>query len=239
MHDADTNTLFRALPDEVAQRELVERFQPLAFKLAGRYAHRGIELDDLRQVACIGLLAAIDRFDPEFGSSFLSFAVPTITGELKRHFRDSGWGTAVPRRMKDVSIAGRRANEELSQKLGRSPTVKEVADTIGVTEDEVTEAAALGSAYRPDALDAPRREDGYAYGETLGDPDPQIDLVIDLDAVRPILEQRPEREQRILYLRFYEDLTQRQIADVMNISQMHVSRILAASLERMRVLLEV
>ncbi len=238
MDEERAEPLFHRLPDEDARRELFELFRPLATHLANRYSYRGVEREDLVQVAHLGLLNAIDRFDPEFGSRFVSFAVPTITGELKRYFRDAGWGTAVPRRLKEVSVMSRRANEELTQRLGRSPTVEEVASEIGVSTDEVTEAASLGSAYRPDALDAPRHEVGHSMVDSLGGEDRNFRLFIDLDALKPLLESRPEREREILYLRFYEEMTQRQIAEMMNISQMHVSRILATSLEKLRLLLQ-
>lgn len=238
MREEHTEELFRRLPDEQARTELVELYQPLAIDLAQRYAHRGQERDDLVQVALLGLLNAIDRYDPEYGSRFISFAVPTITGELKRYFRDVGWGTGVPRRMKDVSVMSRSANEELAQRLGRSPTVDEIARHIDATPDEVAEAAALGSAYRPEALDAPNQTLTGSRMDILGEPDRDLEMHDDLEALRPVLESRPARERKILYLRFYQDMTQRQIAEVMGISQMHVSRIISSSLEKMRLLLQ-
>lgn len=238
MDDQHAESLFRKLPDEVARRDLVELYRPLAVDLAQRYAHRGQETDDLVQVALLGLLNAIDRYDPEYGSRFISFAVPTITGELKRYFRDAGWGTGVPRRMKDVSVLSRRANEELTQRLGRSPTVEDIAVHIGCSPDEVAEAAALGSAYRPEALDAPSQSQGRTRMDSLGELDRRLEMHDELEALRPVLQSRPRREQQILYLRFYQDMTQRQIADLMGISQMHVSRIISGSLERMRLLLQ-
>lgn len=238
MYDENAEPLFRRLPDPEAREELFEMFRPLATHLANRYTYRGVDQEDLAQVAYVGLLNAIDRFDPDFGSRFVSFAAPTIAGELKRYFRDAGWGTAVPRRLKDISVLSRRANEELTQRLGRSPTVEEVAAEIGVSAEEVTEAAALGSAYRPDALDAPLNETGSSLMDSLGTDDGRLGMLIDLDTLKPLLESRPEREQQILHLRFYEDMTQRQIAEIMDISQMHVSRILSSTLEKLRVLME-
>ena len=239
MDDERAEPLFRTLPDERARAELFELYRPLANHLANRYVKRGIEVQDLEQVAAIGLLNAIDRFDPDFGSRFVSFAVPTITGELKKHFRDIGWGTRVPRRMKEISMLSRRANEELSQRLGRSPTIEEVADEIEVDVDDVVEAAALGSAYRPDALDAPLQGEDLTRKDRLGDEDGRVEMVVDLAALRPLLERQTERRRRIIELRFYEDLTQRQIAERIGISQMHVSRILSSTLEQLRVLMEV
>lgn len=238
MNDEQAEPLFRRLPDSEARQRLFELYRPLAVHLANRYCYRGVDQEDLAQVAFVGLLNAIDRFDPDYGSRFISFAAPTIAGELKRYFRDAGWGTAVPRRLKEVSVLSRRANEELTQRLGRSPTVEEVADEIGISAEEVTEAAALGSAYRPDALDAPMHEGGLSLIDSLGNDDGRLRLLIDLDVLQPLLESRPKREQEILRLRFYEEMTQRQIAEIMNISQMHVSRILSSSLEKLRVLME-
>jgi RNA polymerase sigma-B factor len=239
MNDEKATLFFRRMPDDEARRELFNIYRPLALHLANRYAYRGVEVEDLTQVAFLGLLNAIDRYDPDYGSRFFSFAIPTITGEIKRHFRDAGWATAVPRRLKDITVMCRRADEGLTQRLGRSPSVEEVAEETGLSTDEVTEAAALGSAYRPDALEAQLSGEGMARIDALGSLDGRMELFDDLDALKPILESRPERERRILHLRFYENLTQRQIAQQMNISQMHVSRILSSTLEKMRVLLEV
>lgn len=218
---------------------MVESYRPLAIELAKRYAHRGQELEDLIQVACLGLVNAIDRFDPEMGHRFVSFAVPTITGELKRHFRDTAWSVGVPRRMKEVSVASRSANEQLSQRFGRSPTVEEIAEHIGSSVDEVTEVAALGSAYRAHSLEDNHDNDWLPHIDLLGDVDPEIELFDELEALRPILRGRSRRERQILYLRFYRGMTQREIADEVGMSQMNVSRILSSSLEKLRVLLEV
>lgn len=237
MNDARAAHLFRLMPDDRARDELFHLFRPLAIHLANRYRHRGVEIEDLKQVAFLGLVNAIDRFDPGYGSRFVSFAVPTITGEIKRHFRDAGWATVVPRRLKEVTLLCRRADEELTQRLGRSPSVEEIAQETGLSPFEVTEAAALGSAYRPDALEAPVAGSDRTRLDDLGDVDERIDLFDDLDALRPLLESRSEREQRILHLRFYENLTQRQIAEEMSISQMHVSRILTSTLEKLRVMM--
>ena len=229
--------LFRQLPDERSRKELVELFRPLAIHLAGRYARRGQDSEDLNQVAMMGLLNAIDRFDPDFGSRFISFAVPTITGEIKRHFRDSGWGTGVPRRLKDASVITRQANEQLTQRLGRSPTIDEIAAETGLPGDDVAEAAALGSAYRPEALDAPAGQQDVARIDQMGSADDRFDLFIDLHALESVLEGRSERDKQLLHMRFYEELTQRQIAERMGISQMHVSRLLAACLDEIRLLM--
>lgn len=231
----DTTELFERLPDPRAREELFEHYRPLAIHLAKRYFRRGIEQEDLLQVAFLGLVNAIDRFDPEYGSRFVSFAVPTITGELKRYFRDTGWATGVPRRLKDANVSTRRANEILTQRLGRSPTVDEVAELTGLAREDVADAAALGSAYRPEPLDAPHSAgDEWTPLQTIGDVDQRFDLIEDLDALRGIWEGLNERDRQILYLRFECELTQRQIADRIGISQMHVSRLLSACLEGMR-----
>lgn len=235
--EAQVEALFRRLPDPSARAELVEAFRPLALHLARRYVRRGQEAEDLTQVAMMGLLNAIDRFDPDFGSRFVSFAVPTITGEIKRYFRDSGWGTGVPRRLKDASVLARQANEELTQRLGRSPTVEEIAVHTGLSPDDVAEAATLGSAYRPEALDATGNNHESARIDLLGEEDERFELLADLDALEGILAGRSDRDKQILHMRFYQELTQRQIAERMGISQMHVSRLLTACLNELRELM--
>lgn len=237
MRDERVAALFRQLPDARVRDELFEAFQPLAIHLAQRYARRGLEREDLTQVAFVGLINAIDRFDPNYGSRFISFAVPTITGEIKRHFRDASWGTGVPRRLKDVSGISRRVNEELTQRLGRPPTIDEIAEHSGLAPDDVVEAAALGSAYRPEALDAPVGDDDWSRSDALGEDDTRYALIEDLETLKRILATRSERDRQILHLRFYHELTQRQIADRVGVSQMHVSRILAACLEEMRLIM--
>lgn len=237
MNDEGTQSLFGRLPDEEAREELVAQFAPLARHLAHRYSNRGLDHEDLEQVAYVGLLNAIDRYDPDYGSRFVSFAVPTITGELKRHFRDLGWGTGVTRRMKELRGLCRQAEEELSQRLGRSPTLDEIAEHIEVSTDEVAEAAALGTAYRPDTLDGPPVDQARARISTVGDVEGRFDLIEDLDAIEPVIRKQSDREKEILRLRFYEDLTQREIAEKIGISQMHVSRILNGCLAKIRILL--
>lgn len=236
MDDDGTASLFERLPDEEAREELVADYTPLARHLAHRYDHRGLDHEDLEQVAYIGLLNAIDRYDPEYGSRFVSFAVPTITGELKRHFRDSGWGTGVTRSLKDIRGRSRRASDLLSQKLGRAPRVDEIAEYLEIPVDDVAAAASLATAYRPEALDAPRGTDDRTWAATLGEEDDRYELFDDLDAIRPLVQSQSKRDREILRLRFYEDLTQREIAERTGISQMHVSRILSNCLEKLRVL---
>jgi RNA polymerase sigma-B factor len=229
--------LFEKLPCPHARTQLVGIYRPLAIELAQRYSHRGQDLEDLIQVSLLGLLNAIDRFDPQLGHRFVSFAVPTITGELKRFFRDTGWSVGVPRRMKEVSIAARSANEELCQRLGRSPSVDEIARHIGSSIEEVAESATLTSAYRAHSLDDNHEEGRTAEIDLLGEVDPRIELFEELDALEPILQARSEREREILFLRFYVGMTQREIAEEVGMSQMNVSRVLSSSLEKLRVLL--
>lgn len=228
--------LFSQLPDQEARSSLVEHYLPLAHSLANRYVGRGQDADDLRQVAMLALLHAIDRYDPGLGSNFTSFAAPTILGELKRYFRDSAWSMKVPRRMKEIWGLSRRANEELSQELGRSPTVEEVAERVGCSPEEAAEAAALGTTFRTEALEG-NEEDQLGPIDRIGVVD-DLEIVDEWEALAPVLAGRPAREREILYLRFYRDLTQREIADLVGMSQMNVSRILSSSLARLRTLLD-
>lgn len=236
--DGNELALFRALPDPEARRALVEQYSGLAIHLANRYRYRGLEHEDLEQVAMLGLLGAIDRFDPDFGVAFTSFAIPSITGELKRHFRDSAWSISVPRRLRDVSTLAGAANERLSQRLGRAARVDEIAVEIDATEEEVLEVAALGTAYRPESLDEPVTETGATRLDVIGDEDVELGVFDEMEALLPLLASRSERERRIIHLRFVEELTQQEIADRVGISQMHVSRILRSTLDQLRVLLE-
>ena len=231
----ENTELFTRLPDPDAREELVKLYLPLAHSLARRYANRGQDFDDLNQVALLALLHAIDRFDPEMGKRFTSFAVPTILGELKRYFRDAAWGVGVPRRLKDLWVLSRQANEELAQTLGRSPTVEEIGERIGCTPEDVSEAASLGSAFRAESLDGV--DDGLGPIDRLGTYDDEVDLFHEIDALAPVLADRSPRERQILYLRFYCEMNQREIAEVVGMSQMNVSRILSSTLEKMRCIL--
>jgi RNA polymerase sigma-B factor len=229
--DAD---LFRRLPDASVRHEIFERFEPMARHLALRFQRRGIETEDLIQLAYEGLLNAIDRFEVDRGTRFASFATPTITGVIKRHFRDLGWSVGVPRRMKDLSVGIRTATETLSQRYGRSPSVEELADHLDVPAEEILEIAALGTAYRPDGLDAPVSEDSTPLVDLLGSEDPRLVLVENLNTLGPILAGQPDREFKILALWFGCGWTQREIAQEIGMSQMHVSRLLSRSIEQMR-----
>ncbi len=224
---------YRRTRDRDLRNELVEEHMRLAEFLSRRFAHRGEPLDDLRQVALVGLLKAVERFEPDRGLQFSSFAMPTILGELKRHFRDRGWAVRVPRRVQELHLELDRTIASLSQELGRPPTPREIADRAGVREEDVLESMEANSLYRLPSLDAMRGGDEStgSPSERIGDLDPEMDAVDDRLAVSEMLSILPEREQTIVYLRFFEGLTQSEIAQQIGISQMHVSRLLVRSLE--------
>ena len=186
------------------------------------------------QVASIGLLKAIDRFDIEREVEFSTYATPTIIGELKRHFRDKGWAIRVPRRLQEIGMQITRIVSELSQELGRSPTVVEIAERSGLTEDEVLEGMDTVHAYSTLSLDAPAGDEGTSSLDSLGVEDETLELLESWASVAPLLQELPTRERRILYLRFFRGLTQSQIAEELQISQMHVSRLLARTLAELR-----
>jgi len=216
--------------------ELISRCIPLADHIARKFSGRGEPFDDLTQVARVGLVHAVDRFDIERGSNFLSFAVPTIMGEVRRYFRDNTWAMRVPRRVKETHLRIGAAVDTLSQSLGRSPTAKEIASELAVDPDEVAQAVIAGNAYQPTSIDAAAvgRDTDASLLDTLGEDEAQFDRVEEYVAIRPLLAGLPERERRILTMRFFESMTQTQIAQQMGISQMHVSRILAKTLARLR-----
>ncbi len=234
-NDADGAVeLFRRLPDPAVREELVERYLPLARHLARRFVGRGETIDDLIQVADLGLLNAIDRFDPDRGVQFTTFAAVTITGELKRHFRDRGWSVRVPRSLQESALLVHRTLESLWQELGRSPTIAEIAEGADLTEEAVIEAMDAIQAYSPASLDAAVSDDGTPMGETVGHADPSFEVAEGWASVAPALEKLPDRERRILYLRFFKGMTQTEIAQQIGISQMHISRLIAQSLDRIR-----
>lgn len=225
---------YRATGDVKVRNDLIERHVRLADFCARRFVYRGEPFDDLRQVALVGLLKAVERFDPERGVRFTSFATPTIVGELKRHFRDRGWAVHVPRRLQELHLQVGRLVGTLSQELGRPPTTAELADRAGVSEEEILESMEASSLYRLSSLDVTRVDDDgleVSMGSRLGVDDPEFDSVETRAEVLELLEQLPERERRIVYLRFFEGLTQAEIAEHVGLSQMHVSRLLARSLE--------
>jgi RNA polymerase sigma-B factor len=216
------------------RNQLVEDHMRLADFLARRFAHRGEPVDDLRQVALVGLVKAVERFDPERGLQFSSFATPTIVGELKRHFRDRCWAVRVPRRVQELHLQLDSTVATLSQELGRAPTPTEIAARAGVRDEDVLESMEAGSLYRLSSIDA-GRADGESspsgVAANLGAADPNVDSVETRVAVSELLSLLPEREKQIVYLRFFEGLTQSEIAERVGVSQMHVSRLLVKSLE--------
>jgi RNA polymerase sigma-B factor len=216
--------------------ELVEGHLPLVEYLARRFAGRGEPLDDLVQVATIGLIKAVDRFDPERGVEFSTYATPTIAGEVKRHFRDKGWAVRVPRRLQELKLALTRATADLTQKLGRAPTIAELAQNLALSEEEILEGLESAHAYSTVSLDAPDSDDdaGPAVADSLGMVDDALEGVEYRESLKPLLEALPPREKRILVLRFFRGMTQSQIASELGISQMHVSRLLARTLAQLR-----
>jgi RNA polymerase sigma-B factor len=218
-------------PERQALRETVVRaWLPMAERMAGRYRGRGESVEDLVQVAALGLVKAVDRYDPARGNAFESYAIPTITGEIKRHFRDHLWILHVPRRVQDVRSRVRGALRELAQTApGQAPTVAEIAAQAQLSEDEVRTGLDALDSFAALSLDAglPGGDDGYALADALGEWDTDFDLVVDREAVKPALRALPERERAILYLRFFHGMTQSRIAQQLGISQMHVSRILS------------
>jgi RNA polymerase sigma-B factor len=216
--------------------ELVEVHLPLVEYLARRFRNRGEPLDDLVQVATIGLIKSVDRFDLERGVEFSTYATPTIVGEIKRHFRDKGWAIRVPRRLQELKLSLTKATSELSQKNGRSPTVAELAQHLGMTEEEILEGLESANAYSAVSLDAPDGgdDDSPAVADSLGMVDDALEGVEYRESLKPLLEKLPAREKKILMLRFFGGMTQSQIAGELGISQMHVSRLLARTLAQLR-----
>ncbi|MBT2527608.1 RNA polymerase sigma factor SigF [Streptomyces sp. ISL-99] len=230
----------RKLPDGSPEKaelrnRLVRMHLPLVEHLARRFRNRGEPLDDLTQVATIGLIKSVDRFDPERGVEFSTYATPTVVGEIKRHFRDKGWAVRVPRRLQELRLSLTTATAELSQQHGRSPTVHELAERLGISEEEVLEGLESANAYSTLSLDVPDTDDeSPAVADTLGSEDEALEGVEYRESLKPLLEDLPPREKRILLLRFFGNMTQSQIAQEVGISQMHVSRLLARTLAQLR-----
>ena len=224
--------------DEAARDELIRRLLPLARRMARRYRRAEDPLDDLVQVAILGLVKAIDRFDPDRETAFSSYAVPTMLGELKRHFRDHGWALHVPRGMQERVMAVDGAVRELSRREGRSPSAAEVGRMLDLSEEEVLEAMEAASAYEAVSLESHRyggdADEGATYAERVGEEDVRYDIVEYEASLAPVLRALPERDRVVLHLRFVDDLTQAEIAERIGVSQMHVSRIIRRSLERLR-----
>ena len=221
-----------------ARDELIERFIPLARQLAARYSYTDEAHEDLVQVACVGLVKAVDRFEPERGSTFVNYAVPTILGELKRHFRDKGWAVHVPRAMQERALKVNQAIGVLSTRLGRTPTVKEIATHIDASGEQVLQAMEAAGAYDALSLDStpPGGDDGErrTYADTFATEDPGYELVEFGQVLSGTMRALPNRERTILHLRFVRDLTQAEIAEQVGVSQMHVSRLLRRALDKLR-----
>jgi RNA polymerase sigma-B factor len=220
------------------QREaIVIRCLPLAEHIARRFNNRGVEFDDLVQVARVGLVAAVDRFDVENGAHFASFAIPTIMGEVRRHFRDRGWALRVPRRLKDMNLAMTSAISALTHQLGRAPVATELAAELGVDREVVVQALIARDCYHTTSLDAPlKTSEGNTetLGALMGAAEPAYELVLNREALRALIPRLDDRQRAVLRMRFFESMTQSQIAEQLGVSQMHVSRILARTLAGMR-----
>jgi RNA polymerase sigma-B factor len=241
---SEAAALFRELaelPEDSRRRsrlrdEIVTMHLPLVRHLARRFNNRGEPLEDLIQVATVGLINSVDRFDPDRGVEFLSYAVPTIVGEIKRHFRDQGWAVRVPRRLKELHLSLTAAIAELSQRHGRAPNASELADYLKITREEVLEGLEAANAYRSSSLEDPVRGDESlpTLANTLGEEDKALEGVEFRESLQPLLKTVAPRERRILLLRFFGNMTQSQIAEQLGISQMHVSRLLAQTLRQLR-----
>jgi RNA polymerase sigma-B factor len=245
----NTRTLSRSLflrlaelPQDSAERSyvrdtLIELNLPLVRYAAGRFRSRNEPMEDIVQVGTIGLIKSIDRFDCNRGVEFPTFAMPTIVGEIKRFFRDTSWSVRVPRRLQELRLALTKASDELSQRLDRSPTVTELAACLEVSEEDVVEGLAVGNAYTASSLDSPAPEDDGAEGslaDRLGYEDAALEGVEYRESLKPLLTQLPARERQIILLRFFANMTQSQIGEVVGISQMHVSRLLTRTLAHLR-----
>jgi RNA polymerase sigma-B factor len=228
---------YQATGDARVRDGLVERALPLAHQIARRYVRTGDQFDDVLQVARLGLVKAVSRFDPDRGVAFSTYAVPTMVGEIKRHFRDTGWSVHVPRSLQERVLKVEQAEKTLSGRLGRAPTVGELAELLELDQEEVLAAMEAGSAYEARSLDAPaptEEDEGRTYADTLGRGEDRYELVEDLSAVSAAVRCLPARERRILHMRFMEDMTQSEIAGRIGVSQMQVSRLLRRALTQLR-----
>jgi RNA polymerase sigma-B factor len=216
--------------------ELVRGHLPVAQHIARRFSRRGEPEEDLEQVATLGLINAVDRYDPARGTDFLSYAVPTITGEVRRHFRDQAWSMRVPRRLKDLNVTLSSAMSQMSQTIGRAPNAAELAEYLDLPKEDVLEALEASNAYRSGSLDEMLVDDpdSGTVSDLLGEADAALEQVEFQQALAPLLERLPQRERTIIMLRFFKNMTQSQIAAQVGISQMHVSRLLAKTLAQLR-----
>jgi RNA polymerase sigma-70 factor (sigma-B/F/G subfamily) len=234
---AEMNRLAKDDPHRERLRgRVVDLHASLVRGVARRYADRGEPLDDLQQVAYVGLIKAINRFDPEIGDRFVAYAYPMMLGEVKRHFRDKTWSVRVSRRLQELRPVLQRTVQEFTQAHGRSPTTTEISSRMGITEEETIETIGACGAYRPLSLEAPNdaHQDDGTIGERLGSDDGALETLIDAQVLAPLVDGLPERERTILLLRFFGNKTQAQIAEEIGLSQMHVSRLLRGTLERLR-----
>ena len=237
LSQAEAQRLFRAYRDtrDPSLRErLVGAHLGLAASLASRFSTRNESPEDLQQAALLGLVHAIDRFDPDRGVQFTTFAWATISGELKRHFRDRTWGVRVPRRLQELYLNTAEATDSLTHDLGRSPTIAEIADRLGCTNEDVVEAIEARAAYRLSSIDAPVGDDDADGGMQLPEADPGFGRVEQRVVLADLINRLPSRERQIIHLRFNEELTQAEIADRVGVSQMHVPRLLSGSLQKLR-----
>jgi RNA polymerase sigma-B factor len=227
-----------AAEKERIREQLVSAYHDFVYFLARKFQNRGEPLDDIVQVGYLGLIKAIERFDPDLGYEFTTFATLTVAGEIKRHFRDKGTAIRFPRRLQELHQSVVRVNEQMKNELGREPTVAELADRLGVTPDDVTEAIEIGPAYIPLSLDQPVAssdgQDSRSVSERIGSPDPELDRVEMRDVLDRAMEHLTPRERAIMAMRFYEQMSQSEIARRLGISQMHVSRLQRAALEQLR-----
>jgi RNA polymerase sigma-B factor len=225
-----SDPLRRTLRDRAVAQAL-----PYARRLASRYLNRGEPAEDLFQVAALGMVKAVHGYDPARGAGFLAYAVPTVLGELRRYFRDNGWGVSVPRRLQELRLEVNQATEALTQRLHRRPTAAEIADFLGVAEREVSQALVAARGYRPASLFRPAGGEGdEELAEVIGVPDAALDHVDNWCSVEPMIARLPQREQRVLAMRFFGNMTQSQIAEQLGLSQMHVSRLLAGATAKLR-----
>lgn len=242
---ADVTDMFHTLralpadsPEYARQREqIIDRCLPLADRIAQRYARRGETFDDLQQIARIGLLNSVSRFNPDNGADFLAYAIPTMMGEVRRYFRDHSWAMRVPRRLKELHVRIGAMTPDLTQALGRTPTASDLAAALEVSREDVVECLVAANAYSVRSLDAPLSDHDDtrpALHDSLGEQDAHLDAITDRESLRPLLATLTERERQILHLRFFAGMTQSQIAGQIGISQMHVSRTLAKTLSTLR-----
>jgi RNA polymerase sigma-B factor len=234
-HDRDLLRRYHEEGDQNAREELVQRHLPLVRSLARRYAGRGESLEDIEQVGAIGLIKAIDRYELSRDVALTTYATPNVVGEIKRHFRDRGWAIRIPRALQELNVKMSGAIERLTAQLGRSPSVAEIARELDATPEQVLEALEAGSAYSPVSLSAgPGTDEELDLMEVIGSEDEEFDRTDERASLEPALEELPDREREILRMRFEDGLTQTQIAERVGLSQMHVSRLIRKSLDRMR-----